>query len=310
MMSFGLDKMVFLKAIMALLIVADHLTFYLDTPFLAPFREIGAPIVSLFLFISGYGLYRSWQNKGQVYLDSFLRKRILRVIVPAIVALIIYYILLWNPARNYGSEVLALIRNGIPLLPFSWYVADIVFFYFAYYLVFEYLPEKFRISGLFFSASILMIATILAGYDRCWWVCSFAFPTGAVVAKHETQIITICQSAKNYAFSLCILCILFILLYLPRNPYLWTLCYMIIPVIAYLLAVRIPLDKLNGPIVVFLSSISYEIYLCQGISMDFFRYRIGIQSIGLFIILVYISVFILAWMVKSLSSLLINPKTT
>ena len=77
MMSFDKDKLILVKALMALLIVADHLNFFLDLGWLRPARELGAPIVSMFFFISGFGLVRSYQGQGPAYLKSFIGKKLL-----------------------------------------------------------------------------------------------------------------------------------------------------------------------------------------------------------------------------------------
>ena len=103
-MSFDKDKLILVKALMALMIVADHLNFFLDLPWLKSAREIGAPIVSVFFFISGFGLIRSYQSKGQDYLKTFLGRKFLRIVLPAILALACYYVLLWNPGRNYPDD--------------------------------------------------------------------------------------------------------------------------------------------------------------------------------------------------------------
>ena len=132
MMSFDKDKLILVKALMALLIVADHLNFFLDLGWLKPARELGAPIVSVFFFISGFGLVRSWQNKGPQYLKNFLLSKFLRIVLPALLALAAYYLLLWNPGRNYLSGWKNLALYGTPILPFSWFAEAIVFFYLTY----------------------------------------------------------------------------------------------------------------------------------------------------------------------------------
>ena len=139
MMSFDKDKLILVKALMALLIVADHLNFFLDLPWLKPARELGAPIVSVFFFISGFGLVRSYQSKGSAYLTSFPGRKFLRIVLPAVLALICYYLLLWNPERNYLDDWKNLVLYGTPILPFSWFAEAIVFFYLIYYFSFRFL---------------------------------------------------------------------------------------------------------------------------------------------------------------------------
>lgn len=303
-MSFDKDKLILVKALMALMIVASHLNNYLDLSWLKLFREMGAPIVAMFFFISGFGLVRSYQNKGRAYLKHFLRNKFFRIVLPALLALIVYYLLLWDPGQNYAEEWKNLLLYGTPVLPHSWFVEAIVFFYLIYYCSFKFLPWKWKGAGLLAGTLAWMAATILAGYDWCWWICSLAFPSGAFFAQKEKDIYTFCEARPwRYYALLGVLSIVFLALYLPRNPYLWTLCYILIPTIVALIVARLPLGKLHGPVIMSISSISYEIYLCQGIPMELFRDVFQIQSPLLFIIAVYALTILLAFAVNKLSSL-------
>lgn len=304
-MTFSKEKMIPLKAVMALLIVADHLTFFLDSLWLKPFRELGAPIVSVFLFISGYGLSKSFQAKGQAYLDSFFKKRILKVFLPLIVALALYWIVVAIPGRSFWSELWTMVLKGTPILPFSWFAPVIIYFYLAFYVVFRFVSPRWRNTGLVLPALLLMGLVILAGYDRCWWICSFSLPTGAVFATEDQRIFRICEKSLGHYLSVILVpSILFIILYLSGNPYMWTLCYICIPLIVALLVARIPIDRLNGSVLAFLSMISYEIYLCQGIAMELFRGKMWIESDGLFILAVYAVTILVAFLVHQVSTLI------
>jgi len=302
LLSFEKDKMVVIKAILAILIVADHLTFFIDSPFLTPFRELGAPIVSVFLFISGYGLYKSYKIKGTTYLQGFIRNRIWRVLLPAIIAWAFYEIFCQIPNRNYLEAFTLLLTHGVPLLPFSWFVFVIIIFYFIFYFSFKYSKEPFNRWLLLFGGVAWITLTILLGYDRCWWIGSLAFPTGSFIACYEQTILDFCRRRKyNYCVLLIISCIVFGVLYLTNRPLIWTFCYVFIPIIVYLIVLRLPLERFQSKLVLFIAMISYEIYLCQGIAMDFFRGRIWVQSDLAFIILVYSFTILLAGIVHVLS---------
>ena len=302
MMSFDKDKLILVKALMALLIVADHLNFFLDLGWLKPFKELGAPIVSVFFFISGFGLVRSWQNKGRQYLKDFIRSKFLRIVLPALLALAAYYLLLWNPRRDYLLDWKNLALYGTPILPFSWFAEAIVFFYLVYYLSFRYLKGKWKSAGILAGTLLWMAVTILIGYDWCWWICSLSFPSGAFFARYEKDIYAFCE-AKPYRYYALLggLGVLFLALYMPRNPYLWTLCYILIPAIVALVIAKLPLGRLHGPVLLFISGISYEIYLCHGIPMELLCDRLPIQNPLLFIAAVYALTLLLAFAVQRLS---------
>lgn len=48
------------------------------------FQFWGAPIVAVFFFLSGYGLMVSLITKGENYLDGFLKKRLLKIVLPLV----------------------------------------------------------------------------------------------------------------------------------------------------------------------------------------------------------------------------------
>lgn len=296
--SFSKEKMAPLKAVMALMIVAHHLTLAYGVGALSPFMKLGAPLVSLFFFVSGYGLHKSYQSKGNDYLRSFFRLRIWRVVLPALISLVAYYILLWNPSRDFIGEWKNLVIMGIPILPHSWFVVAIIAFYLGFFLSYRFLPNGRKEFGVLIMVICLMTFYIFIGYDRCWWVSSLAFPTGVFFASYENNVNSIFERRPIlYWLTILLLFSGLILTYSTRQQYIWTLCYVFIPLLVALIAARLPLEKLNVRVVTFLAMISYEVYLCQGISMDLLRGRFYIQNDLLFVILVYTVTIILAWVV-------------
>lgn len=85
-----------LRGIMAIGIVLHHVALRVDaaTPdspwWLSQFCSWGAPIVSVFFFMSGYGLLVSLKSKGTLYLDGFLKKRLSKVVLPLVLCSVVY----------------------------------------------------------------------------------------------------------------------------------------------------------------------------------------------------------------------------
>ena len=73
--TFNKEHVSTLKGVMAISIVAFHL-FYQTDDWLFMFSSWGAPIVSMFYFISGYGLALNYRAKGNEYLSHFFKHRI------------------------------------------------------------------------------------------------------------------------------------------------------------------------------------------------------------------------------------------
>ena len=78
---FNVDRTLSLRGILVLLIVLHHLSGVTSFPGLSPsfrmlvsqFTFFGGGAVSMFFFISGYGLMASLHKKGKIYLDSFYK---------------------------------------------------------------------------------------------------------------------------------------------------------------------------------------------------------------------------------------------
>lgn len=304
--DFGRSKMPLLRASLALLIVADHLTFWTDAAWLRPFRELGAPIVSLFLFISGYGLMKSYMSRGKAYLDGFFRKRLWKVILPSLLALAVYWIICFDPSRDYVASMKLLLTNGVPLLPYSWYVAAIVILYLAFYVCFRFLPRKFASIGVVVLSVVYILVTKGIGYDRCWWVGTLAFPTGLLFAEYEERLNKgVLSKASGFVLSVVGILVITAALYMTGSEYAFILCYIFIPLFVVLIYSRLNVPFKDSAVVAFLSGISYEIYLCQGIAMEFLRPMITMDIA--FIVSVYLVVILLAFIVSRIARLLYRP---
>lgn len=305
-MSFNKGKMASLKAFMALIIVADHMANFYGVTALRWFIEFGAPIVSVFFFISGYGLQVSYTRKGDSYLDSFFSRRFLRVLVPYILATILYCLLLWSPDQVRWKSFTSLFTEGKTILPFSWYVMEILVLYLFFYISSRYFHDAWSLIILLTLVLALMYATFRLQYGNAWWISSLAFPTGILFARWEKRIYALLEDRPaRYGLSLILLLSVFFPAYyggkVLSKYYLWTLCYVVIPLIVALVIARLPVEKLNGKSVSFLAMVSYEIYLCQGIAMGLLREKVFLHHDLLFVLSVYTVTITLAYGIHCLS---------
>lgn len=304
-MTFGREKTGAIKGILAIVIILDHLSYALPSWYvLNVFRECGAPAVSLFLAISGFGLYKSYSQKGKNYLKGFLKSRIWKVILPALLATLLYYLILWNPERNLLEDFKNTFVHGSPPLPQLWFVIEITLFYLFFWTAFGLFGEG-GIYGLVAGAAAIFAWTYLSDFGRNWWISVLAFPTGAFMARYEAVLFTFCERTRFHFWGLIAsLLLLFLLLFLSGNPLLWSLCYAVIPMCGILILSRIPAKVLSGRFLLFCGTISYELYLCHQIPIDYFRGKvINISSDILYMLLVLIATFVLAYFLHSVTQL-------
>lgn len=235
-----------LKAVLIIIIVLGHFVYYMENPVFNLIHKLGTSAVAMFFFISGFGCIRSYQRKGREYLKGFFRSRILGILLPAAILLIIHSC--W--------------KHQISMPPQYWFLFVILFDYLLFWLCYSFLKPSLRIPALWIGSLLFIVVTILTGFDRCWWICCMAFPTGCFFSLVENTLAEV-YSEKPLCFIAWMSAglLLFALTFLTHNPYIWTLSYVGISWTLALIVSVIPLDHLELPVLSFLGSISYEIYL-------------------------------------------------
>lgn len=306
--TFSKDKVFALRGILAVLIVAHHLSF--QTDLMSAFRPWGAPIVSLFLFISGYGLMVSYSMKGEKYLSSFVRFRIIEaLLVPFLLAWALYRAINWSSLPGIGDAFWILVTRGIPTLPNSWYIFTIVFFYICFYCACKLAPK--HILGVL---SVLCIAYVFLvqylDYDRCWYISALAFPLGVAYVGLEKRVHAMWKIPARYYATVPLGLLSMALCVYLKSEWAYLLFYLIFPLVMVCLCSAISVERLNGSRVLRgLSNVSYEVYLCQGIGMSLLRGDyFYVRSDLLYVFLTFLSTFILAYIVKHAKVWLVAAK--
>jgi peptidoglycan/LPS O-acetylase OafA/YrhL len=286
-LSFNNSKMPPIRALLAILIVVGHFSYFgVDE---LNFLRVLAPVcVSLFLFISGYGLMVSYQKKGDAYLQTFLKKRLLKIVLPAILVSLLHLLLCGNGGISFLDRVRLIFTQGTTLLPHYWFVWAILYEYLIFWCSFKWLPKALPRYAVLLLTIAFAVVTARAGFDRCWWVCSLAFPTGLFFAAHENDIFSFCnKKAINYWLAIALCSLAFAGLYISGRPMCWALCYIFIPSAAALVIARLPLDTIKLPILRWTGAVSYEIYLIHITAMTFLRGKyVYISSNLLFVVAV------------------------
>lgn len=257
--------------------------------------------------------------KKENYLKDFLNKRIMKIVIPYIIA-IIFTILAYlltgqlTPRKIFNSLV-----EGEPVVRFSWYVLAIIILYVVFYLSAKFLKKKKMINIAVFGGTILycIVVNNILGFNN-WWVNScFAFFIGIYWASYkEKYAITLKNKNKIIRYAIMLSIILFAIIGIQFFTSGYAIMDIIndtdladnimrepIPVInmniiciALLFVLFTILEKmrLNDKVFTFLGNISFEIYLYHGLVMYLLRnpcfycridYLYVILVIGLSIIL-------------------------
>lgn len=288
------------KALLALMIVAHHISYYSGSSVIHLFYHLGPPIVSIFLFISGYGLVTSYRNDGRRYLDTFFRRRILAIFVPFAVTVFVHMLFNYD-AYSDVAGLLANMSHGVLPLSNTWYVFAILYFYLVFWLSYRYLPPRARLFSIV-AGSILYVVTLrLMNFAQCWYISAMGFVAGTAMAESGFKF----ERLKSDIALLAVSVIAGGTFFFLGSSWCYQLCYIFIPIAFAVVVAMLPLEKLNVRPVRFLGRISYSVYLCQMIVIQpFWENGFGIESQVLKILLSYATIIVLAYLITMAAKLL------
>ena len=185
--SFSKEKMPAIKIFMAIVIVLGHLSVRIPSDWIQPFRFWGAPFVSMFLFVSGYGMWQGTLSHSGLSFASIM-KRIWKLTLPYLMTVFFYYMIVRIPSGETDLNICNAILTGTSKQYHLWFVFAIVYLYLAFYLCTRFRSKPTIIVSLFVLVSATIILLRQVGYDRCWWVSLLAFPTGCLYSMNKDRI--------------------------------------------------------------------------------------------------------------------------
>lgn len=299
--TFNKEHVSTLKGVMAISIVAFHL-FYQTDDWLFMFSSWGAPIVSMFYFISGYGLALNYRAKGNEYLSHFFKHRIWEsLILPFLLVWVVNRIISGNISMSLLDELIKLLMYGETTLPYSWYVFSILLFYILFYMI----ASKKNVVIISFLCVFLYIAlTVSLSYERCWYISALAFPLGIFYCKYEERICALWNVPVKYYVTVPLCLLLTAACVISKNEFCYLFAYIFIPIVIVCLCAKIQIYNRN---IQWISNVSYEIYLCQGVSMILLRGNyFFVKSDFLYIIATFVLTLFMAYCIKKTCILLDN----
>lgn len=261
MYIFDKSKTTLLKAILPILILLHHLNGLTSLSCLKPFGVVGIAVVSIFFFVSGYGLLASYQSKENAYLEHFITKRMPAVFLPYLLTLCVYLAYKQMISGGAISEYLAT-TNFTDWLPYSWFVIELIVFYLLYWAIFRMakIEDKYKVLLLTVSIVVAYVLMLILDLPIYFWRSTPALALGIIYRWCEGQILQ--MSRKKIMSCLVISLVLFVILNVLKIKELnfFFVCVMVIGGLAF---VRVKENKLMKG----LSKISYEVYLAQSLAI-------------------------------------------
>ena len=297
------EKTSAVKGILAILIVFHHFSTTCDVSGFSEFRRWGAIIVSLFFFMSGYGLGRSITLKGKAYLSNFLSHRLWKsVVLPYAIALIIFLVYL-NVDVPDASTLVGDWSRGITLLPNAWFIVVLALMYLGFYFINKTSGRCHEVK-MFLYTLVYIIIVYSIGFERCWYVSVIMFPLGMLYADKENDLVAFANRYRARIWLIPMMMGITGACFIMQTVVSSIVAYMALTIALVFVMISIEVERI-GKIGVFsfLSAISYEIYLCHGVAMKMFRGKyLNITEDWMFVIAVVALTLILASVVKFIVS--------
>ena len=308
-----------LRGFLALGIIFHHISPLVKTgEEFSNFSYMGTYIVSIFFFLSAYGLFVQNESREN-YLDNFLVKRLSKIIVPFfIISLIYMFYRFVNGQLIDLNFFINLFKQGSTIIYNGWFVDIIILMYIFFYLSFKFFQNKFL--SIVFNTIFIICYICLAiklGYNFWWYNSVLAFAIGLIWAKNQNKID---RFLEKYYFIVIVLVtvLLFVshrydilLKYLHiEDSYSYALAANLDNIIFTIYFIIVFLKKINFSNVYLslIGRISFELYMIHGLVISmlakiFVSSRVNDVLFTLFVLIISL---ILAWTVNKIDKRIIQ----
>ena len=188
------DTFTSLKGYLALLVLIHHVTqftnFMAGTSIGYALLLLGHYAVVIFIFMSGYGLFASYEAKGDAYIRQFPKKRLLPFYLTYLFFLIVYIIYeLIIGTKISVSDIIFSLTYGKTLLSFGWYLQLTTLLYVAFFLIWRFVKND-TAKILFMWSFVIVLITLSIEFQapRNNYMPAFSFVIGIMYARHKETI--------------------------------------------------------------------------------------------------------------------------
>lgn len=300
------------KGMAILMVVVDHIGVFSG---LLPHIPLGACGVYIFLFLSGYGLMRSVEDKG---LHGYWVKRIKNVYLPylAVLLLVLILAIVVRDGLN-GNIIKYLFLMDYPFGEY-WYLRIQVEWYIAFFLIWNMetrLSLNMKWTLLLMSLADILIVTVNASDRKFVWTLG-AFVIGGGMAHYGMQIL---DKLRCVCVTVGFMAVIIAAAFIKKMPWVEahelgavdTICQILIVFCAAALIILYAESIVNRiwgmkSILAVAGTYSYEIYLTHSVYIEMLK-NVAEKSIGeklvvilIFIGLTFISTLILRWLMKAI----------
>lgn len=226
MNNITLEKSKFIQGILAIIVIIHHLyeryiinLGYNGTqyPALIVLYDCSYLFIPCFMFLIGYGLYKSYINKTN-YTNNFIKKRILPTY--SILVIIVLVLSLLSQFTSNKESIQDIIKDLLLIKTFDnncWFIIAIILFYCIFYITFKTYNNKIlAIIGItvftivYVSVGLMTNHGIYIMQGEIWYNAVHLFVIGVIFAYNEKSIMTFTN--KHYRILLVLTLITLVIL--------------------------------------------------------------------------------------------------
>ncbi len=292
--ALSVEQTTMIKGVFVLLVFASHISQYVELPqtLLAKGYSIirsgiGQMVVVPFLFYSGYGIRCSILRKGDAYLRSMPKRRILRTYLHFVLILLLFLTAQLLLGRRYST--------GHVLLSFcmlksfgnsNWYIFAVLFLYIATFFSFRFARSQKKACLMCLLLSALYWAVFFFTKESFWYNTIFVYWFGLIYPdlRQSIEKLTSCLHGWIAVLAVLALAVLTLTLfrsYQYKDGLLENLRGILLMLLINIFLMRI---RLGNVVLAWLGKHVFLCYMLQRLPMIVFS-QLGLPqySIGLFI---------------------------
>lgn len=267
----SLEKTTSIKGIFIILVFFSHFNKYvsyenvLDIRYYQIIGIIGQIMVIPFFFYSGYGVIESIKKKGDKYVSSIPKNRILKVFVQFFIATIFLMLVKCAAGQEFALSEIILIFLAWEN---DWFVLAILFLYIFTYISFKLIKNKnMALNSTFvLLLTIAYIAVLMHFRPRYYYDTVLCYPLGMFWSLYKEKISALVKGKTHKWILLCAVLAFVALVFKMCGTYLPAVLLGYIFACAFIVIFTMRVS-INNKIINWIGTHLFEIYLLHRIPM-------------------------------------------
>lgn len=266
---------------------SDYAQSAFNTAYIDIQSALGQAIVVMFLFYSGYGVAQSISKKGEDYIKSIPKRRVLKTLLNFDIAVLIFVLLDFalGTITDYSAIKIILSFIGWESVGNSnWYIFAVLILYIITYVSFS-IFKKNKVKALWCVTGLTVVyIAVMAVFKEPWWFdTALLYPLGMWFAYKKENILSFFEKKKaNYYICLAVTAVILIVSLLFRKN---IICYELL-MISFCVAVMLLTMKftVKSKFFAFFGKRLFEFYIFMRIPMILLLH-FGVNNIFVFTII-------------------------